>query len=160
VERSAPDPKQAPASLDREERQALASRARESFDSAIAPLEAAAGRRLRGPWRGKWEAAFNESPAGFCRLRDDVVERPGVRSLFAYFNRLLEDGDHLAEPVPARPPRRNDRGRGLTAEEILELGPGDEEPTEGRAKLVLLRSPCSACEIGGGHHADGCELAP
>ena len=77
--------------------------ARASFDSAIAPLEAKAGRRLRGPWHGKWQAAFDKSPDGFCRVRDDVLERPWVHSVFAYFDHLLDCGDHLV-PAPQAPP--------------------------------------------------------
>jgi hypothetical protein len=86
-----------PDSVSRENRavgQALA-----SFDSAIAPLEVRAGKPLRGPWRSKWEAKYAENPEGFCRVRDDVLERPQVQSVFAYFNRLLDDGDHLEEPL-------------------------------------------------------------
>jgi hypothetical protein len=81
----------------------LACFARESFDSAVAPLEARAGRPLRGPWRGKFQDAFDKSPEGFCRVRDDVLERSWVRAVFAYTNRLLDCGDHLA-PVPQAPP--------------------------------------------------------
>jgi hypothetical protein len=83
--------------------------------------------------------------------------------VFAYFNRLLDDGDHLAEPLAAPPPR-NYRGRGrhgLTEAEILELGDG---PDDGGASLILLPSrvppaPCPVCDMGGGRHTDECARA-
>jgi hypothetical protein len=47
---------------------------------------------------------------GFCRVRDDVLARPGVRSPFALFVKMLADGDHRAAPLSApSPPALNPR---------------------------------------------------
>jgi excisionase family DNA binding protein len=52
-------------------------------------------RRPRGlTWRPKARAYFDENPEGFCRIRDDVLDREWVRAPFAYFMQLLKDGDH------------------------------------------------------------------
>jgi hypothetical protein len=72
--------------------------------SAVAPLEAKAGRSVGGPWRWKWHTEFHKNPEGFCRKRDDVLAREWVRDVCAYFNRVIADGDHLLPAPPAPEP--------------------------------------------------------
>lgn len=75
--------------------------ARAEFDSALRLLEARAGRRVGGPWREQLFGYFVESPDGFYSVRDDLLERPGIRAPIPYFMRLLKDGDHRAPVLPA-----------------------------------------------------------
>jgi hypothetical protein len=73
-----------------------------SFDAIVAPLEAAAGKRLNGSGRTACLAAFDESPEGFERIAGKALERAQVNPL-GLLIKMVRDGDHLEESRPATP---------------------------------------------------------
>src|SRR5207249_9390877 len=71
-----------------------------SFDAIVAPLEAAAGKRLNGAGLPACRAAFNENPEGFERVAGRALERASSNPL-GLLIRMVRDGDHLEERRPS-----------------------------------------------------------
>jgi hypothetical protein len=65
----------------------------QDFDTIVAPLERAVGKRLNGAGRLKCLAAFDESPDGVRAVADDALGR-AKRNALGLFIRMLEDGEH------------------------------------------------------------------
>jgi hypothetical protein len=70
----------------------------------LAPLEAAAGTRLKGWGRRKWLSALAENPAGFRSCACEALERG--RNPLGLLVQMVKDGDHDVETLPSAAPQR------------------------------------------------------
>jgi hypothetical protein len=87
-----------------------------SFEEAVAPLESAAGKRLRGWGRALCARAFAENPDGFRRVATYAIDHATINAAGLCI-RLCRDGDHLDD---APPPLNPDEERGRRFRERME----------------------------------------
>jgi hypothetical protein len=81
----------------------------EGFAEAVAPLESAAGKKLRGWGRQVCIAAFTENPKGFRYVVTYALDHATINAVGLCI-RLCRDGDHRDDAPPPLDPEE-ERGR-------------------------------------------------